>query len=282
MAGQRAAKKTGRARKGTQVGGRKNVGRIAAERSENGIVSKEEDRAQSAPNEELEVESESDKRSSNEEEVISDDLSQKEGLEVEQEVGEQLSDSGDSDSASEDDDESEDDGESEDGDDFPRKKKAKLSKHDDGSAGFSSALNAILGSHLKAHDRKDPIMARKKVTAKKLENDKLEQKAKRAMLAEKKKLLNKTRTKDIIPSVSAENESGTEIREVLEKERRLRKIAQKGVVKLFNAILSTQVKSERDGAERIGDVKNRTEKKELLTEISKEKFLDLVKAAGDS
>lgn len=102
------------------------------------------------------------------------------------------------------------------------------------------------------------------------------------MLAEKKKLLNKTRKKDIIPNVTAEAESGTEIRDVLEKERRLRKIAQKGVVKLFNAILSTQVKTERDGAERLADVKNRAEKKELLAELSKEKFLDLVKAAGDS
>lgn len=172
--------------------------------------------------------------------------------------------------------------EEEEGDEFPLKKKSKLSKHDDGSSGFSTAVNAILGSHLKAHDRKDPIMARKKGVVKKLESDKLEQKAKRALLAEKKKLLNKTRKKDIIPNVTAEAESGTEIRDVLEKERRLRKIAQKGVVKLFNAILSTQVKTERDGAERLADVKNRAEKKELLAELSKEKFLDLVKAAGDS
>ncbi|SCV06048.1 LANO_0H20956g1_1 [Lachancea nothofagi CBS 11611] len=167
-------------------------------------------------------------------------------------------------------------------DDFPKKKKAKLNKHDDGSSGFSTAVNAILGSHLKAHARKDPIMSRKKNAAKKLESDKLEQKAKRAILAEKKKLLNKTRTKDIIPTVAAETESGADIREVLEKERRLRKVAQKGVVKLFNAILSTQVKTERDSAERVGDIKNRSEKKELLTELSKEKFLDLVRAAGDS
>ncbi|CUS21878.1 LAQU0S04e02872g1_1 [Lachancea quebecensis] len=172
--------------------------------------------------------------------------------------------------------------EEEEDDDFPHKKKAKLSKHDDGSSGFSTAVNAILGSHLKAHDRKDPIMARKRGVVKKLESDKLEQKAKRALLAEKKKLLNKTRKKDIIPTVSAESESGVEIREILEKERRLRKIAQKGVVKLFNAILSTQVKTEKEGAEKLGEVKNRAEKKELLAELSKEKFLDLVKAAGDS
>lgn len=178
--------------------------------------------------------------------------------------------------------ESEEDESEEEDDDLPRKKKAKLGKHDDGSSGFSTAVNAILGSHLKAHDRKDPIMARKRGVVKKLESDKLEQKAKRALLAEKKKLLNKTRKKDIIPTVSAESESGAEIRDVLEKERRLRKIAQKGVVKLFNAILSTQVKTEKEGAEKLSEVKNRAEKKELLAELSKEKFLDLVKAAGDS
>ncbi|SCW02360.1 LAFE_0F04720g1_1 [Lachancea fermentati] len=176
--------------------------------------------------------------------------------------------------------ESEENGEDEDA--FPRKKKSKISKHDDGSSGFSSAVSAILSSHLKAYDRKDPIMARNKAVLKKNDTDKLEQKAKKALLVEKKKLLNKTRRKEIIPTVSADAESGDEIRKVLEKERKLRKIAQKGVVKLFNAILATQVRTEKEVTEKLDGVKNRAEKNELLTELSKEKFLDLVKAAGDS
>lgn len=91
--------------------------------------------------------------------------------------------------AEEDDDEEEeddDDDEEEEDDDFPRKKKSKNSKHDDGSTGFSAAVNAILSSHLKAYDRKDPIMARNKKVLKQSESEKLEYKAKKALLAEKK------------------------------------------------------------------------------------------------
>ncbi|CCF56956.1 hypothetical protein KAFR_0B06600 [Kazachstania africana CBS 2517] len=166
-------------------------------------------------------------------------------------------------------------------DNFPRKKKSKMSKHDDGSADFSSAVNAILSSHLKAYNRKDPIMARNKKVIKASENDKLEAQAKKALQAEKKKRLNKARKVDIIPTVSDETNSGEQIREILEKEAKLRKIAQKGVVKLFNAILSTQVKTEKEVNENFHDIKNQNDRKQLVTEVSKEKFLDLVKAAAE-
>ena len=181
----------------------------------------------------------------------------------------------------EDEDGDEEEGDEEEDEDFPRKKKAKMNKHDDGSAGFSQALNAILGSHLKAYDRKDPIMSRNKSVLKQNESQKLELKAKKALLAEKKKLLNKTRKKEVIPTVSDENKSGEEIRKIIEKETRFRKIDQKGAVKLFNAILSTQVKTEKEVSEGFTDIKNRKEKKQLITEVSKEKFLDMVKAAAD-
>lgn len=174
----------------------------------------------------------------------------------------------------------EDDDEEEEDDDFPRKKKSKNSKHDDGSTGFSAAVNAILSSHLKAYDRKDPIMARNKKVLKQSESEKLEYKAKKALLAEKK-LLGKARKTDIIPIASGEDRSEN-IRKVLEKETALRKIAQKGAVKLFNAILATQVKTEKEVSENLSGIKNKEEKKELITEVSKEKFLDLVKAAAGS
>lgn len=165
---------------------------------------------------------------------------------------------------------------------IPRKKKAKNSKHDDGSAGFSNAMSAILSSHLKAYDRNDPIMARNKKVLKQNESDRLERQAKRALLAEKKKKLNRIRKQDIIPKVSNDDDlkSGEEIRKVIEKEARLKKIARKGAVKLFNAILSTQVNTEKDVNSNLTDV-GKQEKKHLLTDISKEKFLDMVKAAGD-
>lgn len=166
-------------------------------------------------------------------------------------------------------------------DEFPMKKKSKMSKHDDGSKEFSSAVNAILSSHLKAYDRKDPIMARNKKVLKKNEADKLESQARKAIANEKRKLLNKARKKEIIPVLSKDSEvTSTEIRQILEKESKLRKVAQKGVVKLFNAILSTQVKTDKEVSENLSNVKNQKERKELITEVSKEKFLDLVKAAA--
>ncbi|AJV91351.1 Rrp15p [Saccharomyces cerevisiae YJM1460] len=187
----------------------------------------------------------------------------------------------DDDDEEEEEEDDDDDDEEEEDDDFPRKKKSKNSKHDDGSTGFSAAVNAILSSHLKAYDRKDPIMARNKKVLKQSESEKLEYKAKKALLAEKKKLLGKARKTDIIPIASGEDRSEN-IRKVLEKETALRKIAQKGAVKLFNAILATQVKTEKEVSENLSGIKNKEEKKELITEVSKEKFLDLVKAAAGS
>ncbi|CAI4831852.1 BTE_collapsed_G0057640.mRNA.1.CDS.1 [Saccharomyces cerevisiae] len=134
---------------------------------------------------------------------------------------------------------------------------------------------------MEAYDRKDPIMARNKKVLKQSESEKLEYKAKKALLAEKKKLLGKARKTDIIPIASGEDRSEN-IRKVLEKETALRKIAQKGAVKLFNAILATQVKTEKEVSENLSGIKNKEEKKELITEVSKEKFLDLVKAAAGS
>ncbi|QHS76852.1 rRNA-processing protein RRP15 [Saccharomyces paradoxus] len=207
---------------------------------------------------------------------------EKESVSAEEEV-EQDEQNSSSDESSEiiENEQSDTEGEEEEDDDFPRKKKSKNSKHDDGSAGFSTAVNAILSSHLKAYDRKDPIMARNKKVLKQSESEKLEYKARKALLAEKKKLLGKARKRDIIPISSGEDRSGN-IRKVLERETVLRKIAQKGAVKLFNAILATQVKTEKEVTENLSGIKNKEEKKELITEVSKEKFLDLVKAAAGS
>lgn len=181
--------------------------------------------------------------------------------------GVSLGDSEDEDDSEEEDDD--DDNEEEEDDSFPTKRKS--AKTSDGSEAFSSAVTAILGSKLKAYDRKDPILARNKLTIKKLELDKLEAKAKRALLAEKKQLQEKHRVRRLIPA-------GDGAAEALAHERHLKKSAQKGVVRLFNAILATQIKTEQQLEAEIGGEKR---KQELMNEISKEKFLDLVQAAGN-
>lgn len=170
-----------------------------------------------------------------------------------------------------DDDESEDDEELD--DEFPLRKKKKVSTN--GGDQFASAFNAIVGSKLKAYDRKDPILARNKSTLKKLESDKLEKKAKRELLAEKKQIQDKVRIRNLLPSASEPEK----VRDIIEKEKKLKKVAQRGVVKLFNAVLATQVKTK----EEIGKTKVSAGKQdEMLNELSKSKFLDLVKAAGNT
>lgn len=60
--------------------------------------------------------------------------------------------------------------------------------------------------------------------------------------------------------------------EMVEQERRLKKTAQRGVVKLFNAVRAAQVKGEEAAKE--GGAPGR--KKERVTEMSKAGFLELV------
>ena len=169
-------------------------------------------------------------------------------------------------------DEDEDSAEESDDESFPLKKKKKNT--DDGRGTFANAFNAIIGSKLKAHDRNDPILVRNKSTLKKLESDKLDAKAKRVMLSEKREMQDKLRVTNLLPAAhDTEN-----AREMIEKEKRLKKVAQKGVVKLFNAVLATQVRTNQDlDQENVGSSK----KQELLNELTKLKFLDLVKAAGE-
>lgn len=172
--------------------------------------------------------------------------------------------------AEEDEDSSEYDGED---DEIPKIKKKK--NLDDGSESFANAFNAIVGSRLKAYNRKDPILTKNKTTLKKLESDKLEAKAKRLILSEKKQVHDKNRVKNLLPSASEPEK----VRTIIQNERQLKKVAQKGVVRLFNAVLSTQIKTNEElGQEKVGQ----TKKEELMNEISKEKFLDLVQAAGQS
>jgi hypothetical protein len=208
-----------------------------------------------------------DAHSSSESEVESDNIDSDASLQLsEDEVD--LADVSSDEGASDDDDDDDDD----DDENLPQLKKRKKNK-DDGNESFANAVNAILGSKLKAYDRKDPILARAKQTIKKAESDKLEAKARRELLAEKKKVYDKDRVRDLLPQ-----DDGT-AREVLETERKLKKVAQRGVVKLFNVIMSTQTRtnSEVSKTKTLGE----EQKDRLISEVSKEKFFDLVKAAGD-
>lgn len=152
--------------------------------------------------------------------------------------------------------------------DIPKKKK---SSKDDGSSSFSTAVSAILGSKLKKHDRDDPILVRSKQKIKKFEEDKLELKARRLINQERKLKLNANRVRDLLPK------EDSKARLVLLQEKAYKKVAQRGVIKLFNAVLLTQTASQKQiSGEKVLGVDKR---EELINEISKEKFLDLVQNA---
>ena len=152
-------------------------------------------------------------------------------------------------------------------DSFPMKKQKKATE--DGAEPFAKAFSAIIGSKLKAYDRKDPILARNKTTQKKLESDKLEAKARHLLRVEKREERNRHRVKQLLPQDPAM------MREAFESERRMKKMAQRGVVKLFNAILATQVSISSEVSAR-----EAYKHPESMTELTKLKFLDMVKAAG--
>lgn len=130
------------------------------------------------------------------------------------------------------------------------------------SEAFSSAVNALLDTHLKAHDRSTPILARSKQISKNLESEKLLAKAKRSILHEKKQRLVANHKTDVLEVGNAS--------ESLAHERKLKKIAQKGAIKLFNAISKTQTVTVDPTT---SGPKGRTQ---LLNDLSKDKFLDMV------
>lgn len=232
---------------------------------------KEEKKPKVTIEQQEEEEEESSSESEEEEEEEESELEEQQDSELDEEIGSDdevdLADV----SSSFDDDEDEDES------NFPKLKKNKGKSIDDGSESFATALTSIVNSKLKSYDRKDPILVRNKTTLKKLESDKLELKAKKALLQEKKNFQDKYRIKNLLP-IDNEQEPG-KVRELIQKEKDLKKVAQRGVVKLFNAVLSTQIKTNQELGKEV--IRGQTKKEELMNDVSKEKFLDLIAAAGN-
>lgn len=139
---------------------------------------------------------------------------------------------------------------------------------------FSTSIAKILSTKLSQSARKDPMLSRSRdavETSTTLANEKLERKAKAKLRAEKREELERGRIKDVLGLSSGQ--AG----EVAAEEKRLRKVAQRGVVKLFNAVRAAQVQAEQAAKEErrkgtIG-VEHRQEK---VNEMSKQGFLDLI------
>ncbi|CAO3653526.1 unnamed protein product [Mucor hiemalis] len=117
----------------------------------------------------------------------------------------------------------------------------------------------------KKYNKRQPILARSKGLERKLEDEKLDYKARKIMSAEKKALKEKGR---IIPDFTT-----------FEYEKRLRKVATRGVVKLFNAI-RTQQKVTEVAVQNASDTRKTLasiEKAKSASTMTKSSFLDLLK-----
>jgi len=126
---------------------------------------------------------------------------------------------------------------------------------------MAEAMSKILGSSLRKADASTPILARSRGAERKIEEEKMEAKARKAISNEKKRLANRDRVK---PDYTG-----------MEYEKKLRKVATRGVVQLFNAIKAQQ-KVTDDLTEKVRPIT--TNSKDKVANLTKASFLDLLKS----
>lgn len=157
----------------------------------------------------------------------------------------------------------------------PRKQK----KRNDPDA-FATSITKILSTKLSSAKRQDPVLSRSKSALeanKALADSKLEAKARAQIKSEKRAALEKGRVKDVLGLETAEVDTGA----VLEEEKRLKKIAQRGVVFMFNAVRKAQISAEEERRKLQGEgVVGMKKREERVNEMSKQGFLDLISSGG--
>lgn len=157
----------------------------------------------------------------------------------------------------------------------------KRRKRDDPEV-FATSLSKILNSKLSTSKRADPVLARSKVARaanQELDDARIEAKARHKLREEKKAQLDRGRVRDVL-GVEGNGAEGSTA-EMIELERRLKKTAQRGVVKLFNAVRAAQVKGEQAAKEaRKAGVVSAKDREAKVNEMSKKGFLDLIAGGG--
>ncbi|MCJ1370018.1 hypothetical protein MMC20_001230 [Loxospora ochrophaea] len=176
----------------------------------------------------------------------------------------------------------------------PRSSQRPTSKRHDPAA-FSTSIQRILASKLSTSKRSDPVLSLSKdaqQASHELANSRLETKAKHKLREEKRQELDRGRIEDVLIGsvVGSKGDENGDTGEgangsaamVAEQEKRLRKTAQRGVVKLFNAVRAAQVKGEEAAREaRKKGVVGAGRREEKVTEMSKKGFLDLIAGGGN-
>ncbi|CAD6499602.1 BgTH12-03712 [Blumeria graminis f. sp. triticale] len=155
---------------------------------------------------------------------------------------------------------------------------------------FAKSMSRILDAKLSSSKRSDPVLARsfKALEAsKEITDAALDKKARNKLRAAKREALDKGRVKDILGTsqsydVTNNGIEGPAWQETAEMEVRLRKTAQKGVVKLFNAVRAAQVKAEEAAKEaRASGLVGQGNREHKVNEMSKRGFLDLIARGGE-
>lgn len=188
-----------------------------------------------------------------------------------------------------------DDGGAQSGDN-PRRKTSKAKRSDPDA--FANSLSKILSTKLSSTRRADPVLARSaeaQEASRKAVDTALEQKARKKLRDQKRLALEKGRVRDVLVATNSTFSNinpvtgevltgevrGETTAEILDTERRLRKVAQRGVVQLFNAFRTAQVKAaEAERVTKKEGVIGIDRKKEKVTEMSKKGFLDLIASGG--
>ena len=145
---------------------------------------------------------------------------------------------------------------------------------------FATSMSKILSSKLSTQKRADPVLSRSKTAqeaSKSLSESRLETKARHKLREEKRLLLDKGRIIDVLGLESTD--ISTE--QIMEQEKRLKKTAQRGVVKLFNAVRAAQVRGEEEMRRaRKEGVVGMAKREERVSEMSKKGFLELIAGGG--
>ncbi|KAL8938332.1 MAG: hypothetical protein Q9216_003955 [Gyalolechia sp. 2 TL-2023] len=163
------------------------------------------------------------------------------------------------------------------------------SKRNDPTA-FATSISSILTTKLPTSTRTDPVLARSSsahAANTEIREGLLEKRARQQLRAEKKALLEKGRVKDVLLGIAVGEENAEGQREegavgkIMEEEKRLKKTAQRGVVKLFNAVRMAQVRGEEARKEAMGKgIVGAKRREEKVAEMSKKGFLELVASGG--
>ncbi|KAG6065552.1 hypothetical protein E4U32_007161 [Claviceps aff. humidiphila group G2b] len=269
---------------------------VAQDSSENDISSSEDERP-ALTKKTKKIETKPAKRASKPAAVSKKNKQEEEEKEDDEEEEEEEDDDDDDDEDDDENDDDEDDDEEDDVDEYDLdsdngdngRHKTK-SKRNDPNA-FATSISKILSTKLSTSKRADPVLSRSAAAheaSKAAVDDVLEAKAKRHMKEQKKKALEKGRIREVLVASrdefdigAPEDSTAMTTTHILETERRLRKVAQRGVVKLFNAVRAAQVKAveaEKDARrEGVIGMNNREAK---VNELSKKGFLDLIASGG--